>query len=112
LSPRSPLAAIVERALPIGLLALAVFGVPVLVLAPEGLPRMRALERELSDVNAENDSLRRAVTDLRGDVQRLRDDPRAVERIARDQLGLVRKSEIVFQFPRPTRPVAPAPPAP
>ncbi|MGO8998785.1 MAG: FtsB family cell division protein [Polyangiaceae bacterium] len=97
-----------ERALPIGILALAIFGVPILILAPEGLPRMRALERELSDVTAENDALRRSVTDLRGDVKRLRDDPAAVERIARDQLGLVRKSEIVFQFPRPT--VTPTPP--
>jgi cell division protein FtsB len=94
------LARFLERALPIAILSLAIFGVPILVLAPEGLPRMRALERELSDVNVENENLRRAVTDLRGDVKRLRDDPAAVERIARDQLGLVRKSEIVFQFPR------------
>jgi cell division protein FtsB len=81
-------------------LALAIFGVPILVLAPEGLPRMRGLERELADVTTENEELRRAVTNLRGEVKRLRDDPAAVERIARDQLGLVRKSEIVFQFPR------------
>ena len=93
-------ATFLERALPIGILALAIFCVPILVLAPEGLPRMRALERELSDVRTENENLRRSVTDLRGDVKRLRDDPAAVERIARDQLGLVRKSEIVFQFPR------------
>ncbi len=105
--PFSP-ARCLERALPLGILALAIFGVPILILAPEGLPRMRALERELSDVTAENDALRRSVTDLRGDVKRLRDDPAAVERIARDQLGLVRKSEIVFQFPRPT--VTPTPP--
>ncbi len=104
LSDRSSLAGILERVLPIGVLSLAVFGVPILVLAPEGLPRMRALEHELSDVNAENENLRRSVTDLRGEVQHLRDDPRAVERIARDQLGLVRKSEVVFQFPRPAKP--------
>jgi cell division protein FtsB len=100
--PGSSLSSLLERVLPIALLALAIFGVPLLILAPEGLPRMRALERELSDVNAENDALRHSVGDLRGDVKRLRDDPAAVERIARDQLGLVRKSEIVFQFPRPT----------
>ncbi len=89
-----------ERALPIAILALAIIGVPTLVLEPEGLPRMRALERELAGVTAENENLRRSVTELRGDVKRLRDDPAAVERIARDELGLVRKSEIVFQFPR------------
>ncbi len=89
-----------ERALPIAILALAVVGVPMLVLQPEGLPRMRGLEKELEGVRAENETLRRDVTHLRADVRELRDDPAAVERIARDQLGLVRKSEIVVQFPR------------
>jgi cell division protein FtsB len=98
--PVSPLTSFLERILPIAILALAIFGVPMLVLEPEGLPRMRALEGELADVRGENESLRRSVSQLRGEVKRLRDDPAAVERIARDQLGLVRKSEIVFQFPR------------
>jgi cell division protein FtsB len=98
--PSSPLTDFLERIFPIGILALAIFGVPILVLEPEGLPRMRALEHELSDVTSENAALRQSVGNLRGEVKRLRDDPAAVERIARDQLGLVRKSEIVFQFPR------------
>ncbi len=93
---------------PIGILALAIFGVPILVLEPEGLPRMRGLEHELADVTGENEMLRRSVSDLRGEVKRLRDDPAAVERIARDELGLVRKSEIVFQFP--LAPLAPRTP--
>jgi cell division protein FtsB len=99
-SPPRDLTAFLERILPIGILALAIFGVPILVLQPEGLPRMRALEGELADVTGENEALRRSVSQLRGEVKRLREDPAAVERIARDQLGLVRKSEIVFQFPR------------
>jgi cell division protein FtsB len=87
-----------QRALPMGVLALALVSVPILILQPEGLPRLRGLERELADVTAENQELRRDVGKLRGDVRELRDDPAAVERIARDQLGLVRKSEVVFQF--------------
>jgi cell division protein FtsB len=59
---------------------------------------MRALEKELGEVNAENAELKRDVARLRVQVRELRDDPAAVERIARDQLGLVRKSEMVFQF--------------
>ncbi len=100
--PFSSIASFLERVLPIAILVLALVGVPILVLQPEGLPRMRALEKELSGVTAENDELRREVTKLHIDVKALRDDPRAVERIARDQLGLVRKSEIVVQFPRET----------
>jgi cell division protein FtsB len=100
--PFTSLASVLERALPIAILVLALVGVPILVLQPEGLPRMRALEKELSGVTTENEELRRQVTKLHIDVKALRDDPRAVERIARDQLGLVRKSEIVVQFPRET----------
>jgi cell division protein FtsB len=96
----SPAAAVLERTLPIGMLTLALVAVPVLVLEPAGLPRLRALQKELDAVNAENDELRRDVVRLRVEVRDLRDDPAAVERIARDQLGMVRKSELVFQFNR------------
>ncbi len=83
------------------MLSLAVATVPVLVLAPEGLPRLRAMQRELEDVNADNQELRRDVARLRIEVRRLRDDPAAIERIARDELGMVRRTEVVFQFARP-----------
>jgi len=80
------------------MLSLALVSVPVLVLEPQGLPRLRALQKELDQVNAENDDLRHEVGRLRVEVRQLRDDPAAVERIARDQLGMVRRSEVVFQF--------------
>jgi len=92
-----------SRALPIGILALAVFSVPVMVLRPDGLPRMRALEKELHGVETENRGLRHDISDLKTEVRHLRDDPAAVEHIARDELGMVRKSEIVFQFPKASR---------
>jgi cell division protein FtsB len=89
---------ILQRTLPIAMLSLALIAVPVLVLEPEGLPRLRALQAELSSVDAQNDELRRDVTRLRAEVRLLRDDPAAIERIARGELGMVRKSEVVFQF--------------
>lgn len=90
--------ALAPRALPATILALAVVSVPAMILRPEGLPRMRAVEKELAGVQAENRSLKRDVGDLKIEVKHLRDDPAAVEHIARDQLGMVRKSEVVFQF--------------
>jgi len=93
-----PLASALQRALPIGILALALVGAPVLIFQPQGLPRMRILEQELARVDTENAELRRDVGTLRVEVKQLKDDPAAVERIARNQLGLVRKNEIVFQF--------------
>lgn len=80
------------------MLTVSLIAVPVLLLQPQGMPRMRALEKELQSVEAENVELRRDVARLRGEVKDLRDNPAAVERIAREQLGLVRKNEVVFQF--------------
>jgi cell division protein FtsB len=89
---------VIERTLPIAMLALSLVAVPVLLLQPEGLPRLRALQHELDQVRSENAEMRRGVEHLRVEVRQLRDDPTAVERIARDELGLVRKDEVVFQF--------------
>jgi cell division protein FtsB len=92
------LALALQRALPIGILALAAVGAPMLIFEPQGLPRMRTLEQSLAQVEADNGDLKRDIGTLRVEVQQLKDDPAAVERIARSQLGLVRKNEIVFQF--------------
>ncbi len=96
--PEGGLTRLLERALPIAVLVMAVVGAPVLIFSPQGLPRLRGLEKELNDVEDENAELRRDIESLRGRVERLRDDPAAVERIARDDLGLVRQNEVVFQF--------------
>ena len=86
------------RGLPLAVLTVSLIAVPVLVLEPQGMPRMRALDKELKGVENENAELRRDVARLRTEVKDLRENPTAVERIAREQLGLVRKSEVVFQF--------------
>ena len=82
------------------MLALALVAVPVMVLRPEGLPRLRAIQKELDEVETQSAELRRDVGRLRGQVRELRDDPAAIERVARGELGMVRKSEVVFQFGR------------
>lgn len=89
---------LLERILPVAILGLAVVAVPMLVFQSEGLPRMRSLQKELAEVNRENADMKRDINRLKAEVRDLRDSPTAVERIARDQLGLVRKSEVVFQF--------------
>jgi cell division protein FtsB len=91
---------IAQRTLPVAMLVLALVAVPVLVLQPQGLPRLRSMQRELDGVEEENADLRREIARLRVEVRELRDDPAAVERIARVELGMVRRSEVVFQFGR------------
>ena len=88
------------RGLPLAVLTVSLISVPVLLLEPQGLPRMQSLETELAGVQNENAELRRDVGRLRSEVKELRESPTAVERIAREQLGLVRRSEVVFQFDR------------
>lgn len=85
--------------LPMALLVLAIVSVPIMVLEPQGLPRYRALERELREIERDNEGLAHEVRRLDAEVRQLREDPAAMERIARDELGMVREGELVFQFP-------------
>lgn len=84
--------------LPFGLLVLATIVVPLRMLDEQGLPRYRALRTELHDIRADNVRFAREVRQLRGTVERLRDDPNEIERIARDELGMLREGELLFQF--------------
>lgn len=83
---------------PLALLVLAIVSVPILVLQPAGLPRYRSLEAELVEVRRDNEGLAHEVRRLGVEVNQLREDPAAMERIARDELGMVREGELVFQF--------------
>lgn len=51
------------------------------------------LAREIETIEQENAVLAR-------EMQRLRKDPQYIEKIAREELGLVRPGEIVFEFPK------------
>jgi len=87
-----------QRVLPLLVLAIAVISVPVLILSPTGLPRLRNLEEERRKADEEISRLSSQITALRAEVSRIKSDPAAVERAARDELGLVRTTEVVFQF--------------
>jgi cell division protein FtsB len=84
--------------LPFGLLVFAVVCVPLRILSEEGLPRYRKLRTQLERVKVENAQLTKDITRLSRDVDALRNDPEAVERIARDELGMIREDEVLFQF--------------
>ena len=89
--------------LPIAMLSLALITVPLLVLAPEALALGFARCRSSSEVvNGENDALRRDVTRLRVEVRRLQArilPPWSASRATSSEM--VRKNEVVFQFPKP-----------
>lgn len=84
---------------PFALLVFAVVIVPLRMFDAQGVPRYRALQGELRQIDADNSRLTREVDALTREVHALRNDPAAIERIARDELGMVREDEILFQFP-------------
>ena len=89
---------LLERALPIAILAVAIVSVPVMVFSASGLDRLNALRHERRRADEEISRLSQQIRELRAEVKRIKEDPAAVEQVARDELGLVRQTEVVFQF--------------
>jgi cell division protein FtsB len=56
------------------------------------------LEDERRRASEEVSRLGSQINALRAQVSRIQSDPAAEERAARDELGLVRTTEVVFQF--------------
>jgi len=85
--------------IPLSLLALAVVSVPTMVLGPDGLSRHRRLSAQLTAQRGENRRLARELLQLRLELEAMRDDPRAVERAIREEIGWVRPDEIIVEVP-------------
>ena len=79
-------------------MALGVGYVPLRVLGGGGIQRARRLSEDLNRLKKEVEEQKRVNAQLRDEAAALRDDPAAIERVSRDQMGLVRDGEIVFQF--------------
>ena len=92
------LASVLSWLLPFALLVFAIVVVPLRMLDEQGLPRYQALRSELHEVRDGNKRMRRQVQDLKRSVNLLRSDPETIERIARDELGMLRNGELLFQF--------------
>lgn len=84
--------------LPFGLLVYALFSVPVRILSEDGLPRYRQQRELLARIKQENAQLSADIARLDRESRALLYDPDAVERVARDELGMIRDGELLFQF--------------
>lgn len=90
--------AAIQRVLPILLLALGLVGMPALLLSSGGVSRLERLQEERETVKLDISRLNKRIEHLRSSAHSLKKDPAAVERSARDELGLLRRTEIVFHF--------------
>jgi cell division protein FtsB len=79
----------------------AMVSVPLRILSEEGLPRYRRLQAQLTQMRGANVTKADSIERLNREVESLRNDPAAIERIARDELGLVKPGEVIFQFSEP-----------
>jgi cell division protein FtsB len=84
--------------LPLALLGIASASVLWMLWSRHGLARLDALQRERTTLNDEIDRVSREIERLRYEVQRIKTSPSSVERVARDELGLVRQTEFVVHF--------------
>jgi cell division protein FtsB len=81
-------------------------GVLVLVLivhdvfGTHGYLAMRRTESEIKKVQADLDQLNKENLDLAQEVKELKTDPRVIERIAREELGLSRPDEYIIKIPQ------------
>ncbi|HKO05665.1 MAG TPA: septum formation initiator family protein [Candidatus Acidoferrales bacterium] len=73
---------------------------------PYGYLSMRRSEREIEQLRQEIDRLDRENVQLSGEIRALQTDPAAIEKAAREDMGLARPGEIIFRLPDD-----PAPPA-
>lgn len=87
-----------RQLLPASLLLLSITSVPLLIWSPTGLARLEALEQQRKGLQLEVQRLEREIDRLRIQAESVKTSPASIERVARDELGLVRQTELVMQF--------------
>lgn len=97
--PRSFWSLYARSILALGLLLIAIHD----VFGSHGLLAMRRTQTQLHELRGQIDRLNRENSDLSKQVQALRTDPKAVERIAREEMGLARPGEMIFKLPEPSQ---------
>ncbi len=70
------------------------------VFGTHGFLAMRRTQNEIRKVKADLDALRKENAALAEEVKDLNTDPRLIEKIARDDLGLARPGEIIIRIPQ------------
>ena len=71
------------------------------VLGPHGFLAMRRTQKEMEQLRGEVQRLNSENGEMGDEVKSLKTDPQAIERIAREEMGLARPGEMIFKLPPP-----------
>lgn len=89
------------------ILGLALFALLVHdVFGPHGFIAMRRTQKEIEQIREQIGKMNDENKTLADQVNSLKSDPKSIERIAREEMGLARPGEMIFKIPDP--PKAPA----
>lgn len=80
------------------LLAAALAYTPYHLYTRSGFAKYLSLRKELAGLQAVNAQLRGDIARLEREAEALRNDPRAIERVARQELGWVRSGDVVVDL--------------
>jgi cell division protein FtsB len=85
-----------------GAVVVLIAGVLV-VYGSTGAARVWHMKREIEAVERDLTALRAQSEKLAATVERLRNDPHAIEKLAREELGMTRQGETILKFPSTPR---------
>jgi cell division protein FtsB len=94
MSLKNALVAVVTGLVMVGLLVVGIFG-------DKGLADLQQLRGELHRINEQVDRLKEQNLALYRYIDRLRNDPAFVENVARQELGMIAKDEMIINFRQP-----------
>ncbi len=97
---------VASRPLPqrVVMLVLGALAIAALAVAGNGLMRIVQMQREIASLEADIVRLHTQTQTLAQTVERLRNDPLYIEKLAREDLGYVRQDETVLKFPSQSPP--------
>lgn len=70
----------------------------IFVAGEHGYLSLRKLAHQVRQIDSEIEALREANRALEGEIHSLKTDPFYIERIAREELGMIRPGEIVYEI--------------
>lgn len=69
------------------------------IFGPHGFIAMRRTQKEIEEIRAQIDKMNLENKSLSEEVNSLKTDPKAIERIAREEMGLAHPGELIFRLP-------------